>query len=231
MSISSILNKATQAASSTGTTSGSSSTSASGLSATSAASTQNQFLTMLVAQMQNQDPMNPMDNSQLTSQLAAIQTVSGISDLNTSIQGLGTQFNQMSALQSVNLVGHSVTVPGNVLSQNASNTSNADGSYSLASAATAVQMQVYDTAGTLVKTTNLGPQSAGMHTFTWAAGSSSAASAGYTFKITAANGTTPVTATPYTQDKVVAVTNSGNTLQLQLQNLGTVNYSAVQNIN
>lgn len=229
MSTSSILNL--NSATGTGSTSNTGSGSNSSLSATSAAATQNQFLTMLVAQMKNQDPMNPMDNAQLTSQLAAIQTVSGIGDLNTTVQGLGTQFSQMSALQSVNLVGHSVTVQGNVLSQDAANSSNADGSYSLANAATAVQMQVFDGAGNLVATKNLGAQNAGMHSFNWAAGSAAAASSGYTFKITATSGTTPVTATTYSQDKVVAVTNSGNTLQLQLQNLGTVNYSAVQNIN
>ena len=74
---------------------------------------QDRFLKILVTQMQNQDPMNPMDNAQVTTQLAQIQTVTGVGTLNNSIQSLSGQFQQMQALQSVSLVGRDVTVPGN----------------------------------------------------------------------------------------------------------------------
>ena len=57
------------------------------------------FLKLLVTQMQNQDPLNPMDNAQITSQLAQINTVNGIDKLNTTVEGLNTQFVQMQALQ------------------------------------------------------------------------------------------------------------------------------------
>ena len=57
--------------------------SSSSTSTNSAQDLQNQFLTMLVTQLQNQDPTNPMDNSQLTTQLAQINTLSGIEKLNT----------------------------------------------------------------------------------------------------------------------------------------------------
>ena len=73
------------------------------------------FLKLLVAQMQNQDPLNPMDNAQVTSQMAQINTVNGIQQLNTTVQGLTTQFTQMQALQGASLVGHDVIVPGNKL--------------------------------------------------------------------------------------------------------------------
>ena len=53
------------------------------------------FLKMLVTQLQNQDPLNPMDNAQITSQMAQINTVSGIEKLNTTVQGLNGQFMQM----------------------------------------------------------------------------------------------------------------------------------------
>ena len=65
--------------------SSSSSSSTSGTSGTSATDLQNTFLSLLVAQLKNQDPTNPMDSSQMTSQLAQINTVSGISQLNTTL--------------------------------------------------------------------------------------------------------------------------------------------------
>ena len=72
-------------------TSASSSTASS--SANSGSSLQNTFLQLLVTQLQNQDPTNPMDSSQMTSQLAEINTVTGISQLNTSLTSLATQLN------------------------------------------------------------------------------------------------------------------------------------------
>src|SRR3954447_4241819 len=76
---------------------------------------QDRFLKLLVTQMKNQDPLNPMDNAQVTSQMAQINTVSGIQTLNTTVQSLNTQFVQMQALQGAALVGHDVTVKGNGL--------------------------------------------------------------------------------------------------------------------
>ncbi|HEY4958521.1 MAG TPA: flagellar hook capping FlgD N-terminal domain-containing protein, partial [Caldimonas sp.] len=54
--------------------------------------TADRFLKLLVAQMQNQDPLSPMDNAQVTSQMAQINTVTGIDQLNTTVQGLSSQF-------------------------------------------------------------------------------------------------------------------------------------------
>ena len=73
------------------------------------------FLKLLVAQMQNQDPLSPMDNAQVTSQMAQINTVSGIEKLNLTVQGLSSQFAQLQAVQGASLVGHDVVVPGNTL--------------------------------------------------------------------------------------------------------------------
>ena len=73
------------------------------------------FLKLLVTQMQNQDPLNPLDNAQVTSQLAQINTVNGIEKLNSTVQGLSGQFVQMQALQGASLVGHDVVIAGNQL--------------------------------------------------------------------------------------------------------------------
>src|SRR3954470_18478219 len=84
-----------------------------------AKATSERFLKLLVAQMQNQDPLSPMDNAQVTSQMAQINTVSGIEKLNTTVQGLSSQFIQLQAVQGASLVGRDVIVAGNKLSVDA----------------------------------------------------------------------------------------------------------------
>ena len=194
--------------------------------AKNAVDTQDRFLKLLVAQMQNQDPMNPMDNAQVTSQMAQIQTVSGISTLDTSVKALTTQFGQMQALQSVGLVGRDVSVAGNRL--NVTESVGA-GSYELASAADTVKLEILSPAGSVIDTVQLGAQGTGRQDFTWPSEKYDA-SARLNFRITATQGTAVVSATTFTQDKVVAVNTSGAKLQLQLQNLGLVDYSAVTTI-
>ena len=69
---------------------------------------QDRFLKLLVTQMKNQDPLNPMDNAQVTTQLAQINTVSGIEKLNTTVQGLSTSLLQSQSMQSATMVGRQV---------------------------------------------------------------------------------------------------------------------------
>ncbi|GGP18256.1 flagellar hook assembly protein FlgD [Silvimonas iriomotensis] len=77
----------------------------------SAQAMQDQFMQLLVAQLQNQDPTNPMDNSQMTSQLAQISTVSGLQQLNATMTGMSSLFNSSQALQSASLIGKQVMAP------------------------------------------------------------------------------------------------------------------------
>ena len=207
------------------TTAGTTGTSAAS-SIKAAADTQDRFLKLLVAQMKNQDPMNPMDNAQVTSQMAQIQTVAGIGTLDTTVKSLTSQFNQMQGLQSVSLVGHEVSVAGNRLSFA---TGKGGGSYELASAADTVKLEVLTAAGGVLDTVQLGAQGSGRQSFEWP-NANYDDSAGLKFRITASQGTAAVTNTTFTQDKVVAVNTSGAKLQLQLQKLGLVDYSAVTTI-
>jgi flagellar basal-body rod modification protein FlgD len=200
---------------------------ASGSTTTSAADTSDRFLKLLVAQMQNQDPLNPMDNAEVTTQMAQIQTVQGVSDLNTTMQGLSSQMVQMQALQAASLVGKEVTVPGNQMTMA---NGIGEGGFALAAAATAVKVDVVSPAGQVIDTMNLGAQTAGVHSFDWTAGTN-ASTTGLTFRVTATNGSTAVTSTALMQDKVDAVNTSGSTLTLELQNSGTVPYSSVQALN
>src|SRR5881398_3004206 len=71
------------------------------------------FMTLLVAQLQNQDPLNPMDNAQMTSQLAQLQTVTDVNKLNTTLESLKSSYQSSEAMQATSLIGHGVLVDGN----------------------------------------------------------------------------------------------------------------------
>ena len=185
------------------------------------------FLKLLVAQMQNQDPLNPMDNAQVTTQMAQINTVSGIDKLNTSVQALQGQFVQMQALQGASLVGRDVVVPGNKMDIAEAV---GQGGFELAGAADAVKVEVLSSAGQVLDTLNLGAQPSGLNGFSWPAGTNTNES-GITFRVTATQGAAVVTSTALMRDRVNAVSTSGNTLNLELQNSGTVAYGDVKAFN
>ena len=200
---------------------------ASSIASASDAGSQDRFLKLLVTQLQNQDPLAPMDNAQLTSQIAQINTVSGIATLNTSVQQLSSQFLQMQSLQGAALVGKDVIVPGSKLDIA---DGVAQGGFELTSAADAVKVEVLSPAGRVLDTLNLGAQSSGMHSFNWASASYDNTS-NLTFRVTAASGSTPLASTPLMRDRVDAVSTSGDVLVLQLQYSGAVPYSSVKAIN
>jgi len=197
--------------------------------ASDASVTSDRFLKLLVAQMQNQDPLNPMDNAEVTSQMAQINTVTGIDQLNTTVQGLSSQFMQMQAMQGASLVGRDVIVAGNTLSIDETN-SVGQGGFQLDNPADAVKVEILSPSGAVVQTLNLGAEGAGMHSFDWPSGSATAAS-GLTFRVTATTGgvSTPVTA--LMRDRVDAVSTSGTTFNLELENSGTVPYTAIKAFN
>ncbi len=167
--------------------------------ATTAKEASERFLKLLVTQLQNQDPMNPVDNAQMTSQMAQISTVSGIEKLNTTVERLNGQFVQMQAVQGAGLVGKDVLIQGDRMSV-------VDGtavaSFELASPASRVKVEVLSPAGRLVDTINLATTGAGRHDVAWAAGQDLPDVASYRFRITAMTGSTPMDAISLTRDKV-----------------------------
>jgi len=193
-----------------------------------AAGSADRFLKLLVAQMQNQDPLNPMDNAQVTSQMAQINTVNGIEKLNTSVEGLSGQFTQMQALQGASLVGRDVIVPGNLLDVD---DGVAQGGFDLGSTSDTVNVQVLDANNKLLDTLELGKLGTGMHSFDWAVPSSVKDGAQLHFKVIAKAGDTDTHPTHLMRDHVDAVSTSGNSFNLELTNSGTVAYSTVKAFN
>jgi flagellar basal-body rod modification protein FlgD len=185
------------------------------------------FLKLLVAQMQNQDPLSPMDNAQVTSQMAQINTVSGIEKLNASVQGLSGQFVQMQALQSAALVGHDVVVPGDLLSISEGH---GEGGFEIANAADSVKVEVLAASGQVLDTIDLGAQSSGQHSFGWPAGTADDSS-GLRFRVVAKSGATKLVVAPLMRDRVDAVSTNGGALTLNLHRAGDVPYASVKAFN
>ena len=191
------------------------------------AGSSDRFLKLLVTQMQNQDPLNPMDNAQITSQMAQISTVDGISKLNGTVEGLSGQFSQLQALMGASLVGRDVTLQGNKLALQGGH---GVGGFELSSKADSVKIEILSPAGRVVDTLDLQAQPSGRHSFDWPAGNV-ADGAPYTFRVLAKSGTTELSSTALMRDRVNAVTTNGSSLTLELQNSGSVAYSDVKAFN
>ncbi len=192
-------------------------------------SSQDRFLKMLVTQLQNQDPLNPMDNAQVTSQMAQLNTVTGIEKLNATVKGMSGQFLQMQALQGAALVGHDVLVPGNTLGTADDGTRH--GAFEIDGAADAVQVEILGGGGQVLDTVQLGAQAGGRHDFAWVPGAGIDPAQGQGFRVTAKNGSAAVVTTPLRRDRVDAVSASGGSLTLDLRDSGSVSYADVRAFN
>jgi flagellar basal-body rod modification protein FlgD len=197
-----------------------------GLGATTTASDQSpNFLKMLVAQMQNQDPLNPMDSAQVTSQMAQISTVQGVETLNTTMTGLNSQFTQMQTLQGAALVGKDVATEGNSVRVNAT-TGKGDGGFEVATAATSVKVDVVNSAGQTIDTIDLGAQTAGRHSFSFDVPEADQGQA-LTFKVTALNKDAAVDTMSLAYNSVSAVSTLNGSLAIELDNGQRVAYDAI----
>ena len=180
---------------------------------------QDRFLKLLVAQLNNQDPMNPMDNAQMTSQMAQINTVSGIQQLNETMKSMASQFTAMQVLQGTAMIGRDILVESKTLSIDAGI---AKGAVELAGNADKVTVEVRSPGGDLLGTMNLGAMAAGRHAFEWDA-SSYNGTGNPTFTITATSGNKPIASTALARDTVVAIGNKG----IELKGRDPVSYDSV----
>jgi flagellar basal-body rod modification protein FlgD len=195
-------------------------------SATDLNASQDRFLKLLVAQLNNQDPMNPMDNAQMTSQMAQINTVTGIQQVNETLKSMTTQFSGMQVLQGSSMVGREVLLAGNQLSRNAGV---AAGALDLAGKADTVKIDILSPGGQVLDSLNLGPKSAGRQNFSWDA-SQYTGLGEPTFRVTATQAGKPVDAVSLARDKVLSVGSDNGVMTVQLQGRGAVAYDKVKAI-
>lgn len=190
-----------------------------------------QFLQLLVAQMNNQNPLDPQTNSEFVAQLAQFSTVEGLDNLNTSVESILSSTQSSQALQASSLVGRKVIVTTNKAVVDTSETMK--GSINLTGASTNVYVNVVDSKGNTVNRINLGAQNAGQVSFMWDGKDSSgnvAPNGTYTFQAEAAiDGKTVAMSTnlPANVDSVTLGLN-GAEMTLNLAGLGSVALSKVK---
>ncbi|SBR52393.1 MULTISPECIES: flagellar hook assembly protein FlgD [unclassified Halomonas] len=128
------------------------------------------FMTLLITQLENQDPMNPMENAEMTSQLAQINTVSGIEELNDTISGITKQMDASQMLQASGLIGNSVLVPGDQVKVSVDEDGNSYATpfgIELEEPAEKLEISVTNQAGEVVYSNEVEGVDAGVESFSW----------------------------------------------------------------
>lgn len=191
---------------------------------------EDRFLTLLVTQIQNQDPLNPMENAELTSQLAQINTVKGIAGLNATMEKLLTSYSDALSMQSAALVGKNVLSAGNKLSLTEAG---AIGGVNLAGSADQVTVTITSAAGAKVAEQKLGAQEAGVIDFYWDGkdlDGNAVAAGDYKFTVNATQDGKKVDATALQFGTVSALVRTASGFQLEIPGIGQVDFGSVQQI-
>ena len=219
--------------STTGTTgTGSSSTSAGVNGAATLGGTD--FLTLMLAQLKNQDPTSPVDSNTFLTQLAQLSEVQGINTLNTSFSTLSSSLTSAQTLQASSLLGHTALVASSTASLTKGGT--VTGAVNVPQTTGSVTLSVANSAGTVVKTINLGAQAAGSASFTWdGTDSTGAAAPAGTYTLSAIYGgqtTSSTAATTAVNGTVESVSMGAGTsgMTLNVSGVGSVAISALQQI-
>jgi flagellar basal-body rod modification protein FlgD len=222
----------TGATGTTGTTGTSGSSSTSLTSATTLGGTD--FLTLMLAQLKNQDPTSPVDSNTFLSQLAELSEVQGITSLNTSFSALSSSLTSNQALQASSLLGHQALVASSTAT--VAKGATVTGAVSVPQTTSDVVLNVSNSVGVLVRQIDLGAQASGMASFTWdGTGSNGTAVPADTYTLTAqyAGQTSGSTAaTTYVNGTVQSVSiGSGSTgMTVNVAGVGSVPFSSVQQI-
>ena len=186
-------------------------------SAGSGSESEQRFLKLLVTQLNNQDPLNPMENAQLTSQLAQMSTVTGIEKLNTAFQAMLDQSGSSQVLQSASMIGRTVLVPGNGLTLKEGG--NVPFAIDMPQSADSVTVTVTDAAGDTVRVFDLGSLPQGVKTLAWDGlndSGASVANGSYTASVVARTGDAQVAATALTYSGVTSVSQGTSGVALEL---------------
>ena len=192
--------------------------------------TKDDFLKLLVTQMKYQDPMNPMDSAQMTSQIAQLNTVEGINQLNATVTSLQASLMASQSMQSASLIGKTILADGNSISllNGAANLS-----IRLEGPAESVVVDVINASGRIIQSVDLGASAAGIKSFTWDGSTNEGGTAPngqYTFQVNAKKLNQSVAVTPLTQATVSGVELTSAGPQLSLNNGTNIAMSTIRGV-
>lgn len=192
---------------------------------------QERFMSLLVAQLKNQDPMAPMDNAQVTSQMAQLNTVTGINKLNDSMSAMAASVASNQTAQAVTMLGRAVLTEGNDI---AMKDGVGTGSLEMKQSADSVQVNILDSNAKVIRTMDMGPQSKGIHQFDWDgkdANGNLVPAGNYKFEVQATAAGQKADVTTLSLAVVQGVRNAGSEGSKLLTNLGTeLSFSDIKQI-
>lgn len=228
MSVDSIGAYAAQTATAAADTAAGMTSSASGMAAPQL--NENDFLSLLVAQMKEQDPTQPTDPTQFVSQLANFSEVSGMDSMQNSMSNLASSMLASQVASGTSLIGQQVIASTTTAALTSGGT--VTGALNVPAAATSLEVQVSDANGNAITTFPVTPPTGGgATTFTWNGLTSSGAAAAsgvYNFSVTAAGGGQSTTLTPMFASTVQSVSVNPSTQALSINtNAGSVPLSSV----
>lgn len=171
------------------------------------------FMKLFVAELQYQDPLEPLDSSAMLDQLSQLTLVEQSYNSNTALNNLLTAQNNSISLTAVSFIGKDVRAYGNSASFDGNTSTNLQ--FNLPLAASSTQVSIVNSSGQTVRTAALGSSGAGENSFSWDGRDNSGAllpAGAYTFSVsaTAADGST-LAATTYTTGRIDGVDLSGST--------------------
>jgi len=206
---------------------------------------QSAFLELMVAQLENQDPLSPQDNSEFVAQLAQFSSVESLDKLNNNFDNFTTSFVANQALQASSLVGRSVTVPADSTLLDAGGVVNA--SVDVPASSSDVSLSIYSESGVLVDQVSLGARPPGElvvrwdgmnaevngELLDWQSSTSDGASPGtYRFEVTATIDGAPTSLPTALSANVNSVTvGATGALTLNLAGVGAVSLGEVKQFN
>jgi len=191
---------------------------------------QDRFLKLLVTQMKNQDPLKPLDNAEVTSQLAQISTVTGIDKLNTTLQLLTSDFEDSQSIEATGMIGHSAFVPGKSISLDGDG---AIAGIELAQPVDQLKVTILDSSGIAIRNIDLLAQPSGISTIGWDGMTDSGAKAAngeYTFAVSAKQGGNDIKVNTLSFGQVNSVTLGEQGTLLDMGELGLVSLSNVKQV-
>ena len=194
---------------------------------------QTDFLKLMTTQMSNQDPFQPQDNTQMIAQMAQFSTVTGIQQLNTTMSTMATQISDNQIATVASFAGKTVLVPGTTAL--ADSTGSISGAIDLPNSVTALNVQITDQSGNVVKNLNLGANPAGLIGFSWDgkdANGNPVGKSSYNVSATAmAGGKSTAQATDvYAPITEVPIPAAGQTQNFVVGGVGTVKMSDIKSI-
>jgi flagellar basal-body rod modification protein FlgD len=204
---------------------------------------QSAFLELMIAQLKNQDPLDPQENSAFVAQLAQFSSVEGIDKLNNSFDSFAANAISNQALQASALVGSAVAVPAT--SADLDQGGFVGGNFNVPSASGDVSVNIFSESGELLESIQLGAQPPGEISFRWDGtrievngqldkfrSTDPIESGRFRFDVLATqNGEVEQLDTALTANVNSVTVNANNQLMLNLAGVGQVNLSEVKQFN